>query len=342
MKMKVNKKMIFNIFVILISIIFLVYFCISENGLIDLLKNAMEFNKGWLTVALFFHILNIVIDAYLVHRFTCSTGKKYPFKYAFKTSMVGQFFSAITPGASGGQPMQIYSMRKQGIDTGHSTSALVQKFLVYQTSITVYGAISILLKKRMFLGQVSPLAHWMSSFGFISQSLVIILLFLFSFNRSITYKIIRTVFVWLEKFKLIKNVDEKISNVETQLNYFHSNNKDLYKNRKLVLEVYALTVFQLTCMFVVPYFIYRSFNLYGAKMSDMIAAQSFVTMASAFIPLPGGSGAAEGSFFAFFSMFFTESTIKSAVLLWRVMTYFLTILISAPFSGIYSRKDEKD
>lgn len=342
MKIKVNKKMIFNIFVILLSIIFLVYFCISENGLLDLVKNAMEFNKVWLTIALFFHFLNIVIDAYLIYRLTCSTGKKYPFKDAFKTSMVGQFFSAITPGASGGQPMQIYSMRKQGIDTGHSTSALVQKFLVYQTSITVYGAISILLKKRMFLGQVSPLAHWLSSFGFISQSLVIILLFLFSFNRSITYKIIRTVFIWLEKFKLIKNVDEKISNVETQLNYFHSNNKDLYKNRKLVLEVYALTVFQLTCMFVVPYFIYRSFNLYGAKMSDMIAAQSFVTMASAFIPLPGGSGAAEGSFFAFFSMFFTESTIKSAVLLWRVMTYFLTILISAPFSGIYSRKDEKD
>lgn len=341
MKIKVNKKMIFNIFVILLSVIFLVYFCVSENGLLDLVKNAMEFNKVWLTIALFFQFLNIVIDAYLIYRLTCSTGKRYSFKDAFRTSMVGQFFSAITPGASGGQPMQIYSMRKQGIDAGHSTSALVQKFLVYQTSITVYGAASILLKKRMFLGQVSPVAHWLSSFGFISQSLVIILLFLFSFNRSVTYKIIGKVFIWFSKLKLIKNVDEKIVDVETQLNYFHANNTQLYKNRKLVIEVYALTVFQLTCMFVVPYFIYRSFNLYGAKMSDMVAAQSFVTMASAFIPLPGGSGAAEGSFFAFFSMFFTESTIKSAVLLWRVMTYFLTILISAPFSGIYSRKNGK-
>ena len=342
MKIKVNKKMLFNIIVIILSIVFLVYFCISENGLLDLAKNVLEFNKIWLFIALFFHLSNIIIDAYLIYRFTCSTGKTYSFKDAFKTSMVGQFFSAITPGASGGQPMQIYSMKKQGIDTWHSTSALVQKFLVYQTSITIYGAVAILFKKKMFLGQVSPIAHWLSSFGFISQSLVIVLLFLFSFNRLITYKIIKTVFICLEKIRLIKNVDEKISEVETQLNCFHTNNKNLYKNTKLVFEVYSLTILQLTCIFVVPYFIYRSFNLYGAKMSDMIAAQSFVTMASAFIPLPGGSGAAEGSFFAFFNIFFTESTIKSAVLLWRVMTYFLTILISAPFSGVRSVNSKKD
>ncbi|MDR1627505.1 MAG: flippase-like domain-containing protein [Oscillospiraceae bacterium] len=331
--------MIFNIFIILLSAAFLVYFGISENGLLDLVKNAMEFNKMWLFVALFFHLLNIFIDACLIHRFTCSTGKQYPFKNAFKTSMVGQFFGAITPCASGGQPMQIYSMRKQGIDTGHSTSALVQKFLVYQNSITAYGAASILFKKKIFLSHVPPAAHWLSLLGFVSQSLVIILLFLFSFNRPITHKIIKVVFNWLAKLKLIKNVDEKSAKVETQLNYFHDNNAKFYKSKKLVLAVYALTFFQLTCMFVVPYFIYRSFNLYGAKISDMVAAQSFVTMASAFVPLPGGTGAAEGSFFAFFSIFFTESTIKSAVLLWRIMTYFLTILISAPFSGTYTDHD---
>lgn len=66
----------------------------------------------------------------------------------------------------------------------------------------------------------------------------------------------------------------------------------------------------------------------------MITAQAFVTMVSSFMPLPGGSGAAEGSFYVFFKIFFMENTIKSAILIWRIITYFLNIVIFAPFSNV--------
>lgn len=334
-------KTAFNISMILFSVSILIYFCVSENGLIDLVKSAREFNKFWLMMAVFFHLFNIFIDAYLLFKFVnTSNVRTYRFKSAFKSCMVGQFFSAITPGASGGQPMQVYSMSGQGIDPGHATSALMQKFLVYQSTITIYSALTIFLKSYIFRGDAEHLMRGLSIFGFCSQAFVILAILLFSFNRVLTSNIITYIITFLGKIRVVKNPEEKIKNIETQLYYFHLNNSRLYKTPSLVILAYVYTVIQITSMFVVPYCIYRAFNLHGASVSDMIGAQAFVFMVSSFMPIPGGSGAAEGGFLVFFNSYFTEETLKPATLLWRIITYFFTILISLPFSKI--NKPEED
>ncbi len=334
-----DRKKLFNISMLVLSVSILVYFCVSENGLFDLIKSSREFNKLWLMMAVVCHLLNILIDAYLIFRFANTTNRFYSFKNAFKSCMVGQFFSAITPGASGGQPMQIYAMSSQGLDPGHATSALVQKFLVYQSTLTIYGALTIFLKSYLFKGSAIHVMRGLSIFGFCSQAFVIVVVLFFSFNRNLTFRTINKAVKTLERLHLIKDSDKKIRDIEVQLEYFHVNNDRLYRNQTLVLETYVLTAIQITCMFVVPYCIYRAFHFRGANIFDMIASQAFVTMISSFTPLPGGSGAAEGGFLIFFGEFFTDKTIKPAVLLWRVITYFFTILISFPFSRIQKNSE---
>lgn len=340
MKRPFDKKSIFNILMLLLSVSMLVYFCVSENGLLDLIKSAKQFNKRWLITAVICHFLNILIDAFLIFRFVNTDKQFYSFKDAFKCCMVGQFFSAVTPGASGGQPMQVYSMSQKGLDPGRATSALVQKFLVYQSTITIYSALAIFFKSHLFKGEIMHLMRGILIFGFCSQAFVIIIILLFSFNKNLTYRIISQIFEYLSRLRIIKNKDKKMENMKSQLEYFHLNNSRLYKNQTLVLESYVLTAMQITCMFVVPYCIYRSFQFHGAKVFDMIASQAFVSVISAFMPLPGGSGAAEGGFLIFFGFFFTDQTIKPAVLLWRIITYFFTILISFPFSRISKKQDK--
>lgn len=339
-KRKLNWKLIFNISVIVFSIGLLVYFAVSENGLNDLVKNISSFDRGWLFMAVFCHLLNIFIDAYLIFIFTKSSANHYRLRDALKSCMVGQFFSAVTPGASGGQPMQLIVMNKQNVDTGKALSALMQKFLVYQTTITSYSALSILVCYDFFKSNLDSFMWTLSIFGFCSQAFVIALLLLFSFNKKITHTILVYVFNLLARIKIIKNPQEKINNLEEQLNSFHACNKELYKNKNLVLKTYVLTTVQLTCIFIVPYCIYRSFNLSGARVIDMVCAQAFVSMISSFVPLPGASGVSEGSFYIFFSMYYTAQTIKSAVLLWRIITYYFTIFLTAPFARLTKDKNK--
>ena len=77
-------------------------------------------------------------------------------------------------------------------------------------------------------------------------------------------------------------------------------------------------------------------------MVSMICAQSFVTMSSSLVPIPGASGAAEGASSIFFSPFFDETTIKSAIALSRFITYYFTILISLPFSRFVKKEKPKN
>lgn len=342
MKKKISGKTIFNLIVLVLSLGMLSYFCLSENGLADLLKNAGELQYGWLIMAVVCHLLNLAIDAYMIYIFTRNSMPTYRIRDAIKSSMVGQFFSAITPFSTGGQPMQIYVMSKQGISPGISTSALVQKFLVYQTTIVTYSAIAMLLRFNYFDSSLSGVMWGFAVFGFISQALVIIGLLVFSFNHKITHIILVLVYKLLAKLHIIKNPEEKIESLEAQLSYFHNSNRDLYKNRGLLLKSYVCTAVQLTSIFIIPYCIYRSFNLNEAPAVDMICSQAFVTMASCFIPLPGAAGASEVSFIGFFSSLFSDQFVKSAVLLWRIITFYGNILLTAPFSRFAKQKDTKE
>lgn len=340
MKGKVNWKALINILFIFVSVGIIAYLCLSENGLTDLIKNITNFDKTWLSMSVVCYLLNIVIDIYLIYVFIKVRYSKYRVRDAIKCSMIGQFYSAVTPGASGGQPMQIFVLSKQGVDPGSGTASLIQKFLVYQTTLTSLSALAILICQDTINGPIKGLAF----LGFFMQAVVIVLLFLFSFNKTLTKGIISFIFNLLGKIKILKNADKKIKELENQLECFHESNKELYKNRSLVLKTYVLTAVQLTTIFIVPYCIYRAFNFSGVRVIDMVGTQAFVTMVSSFMPLPGGSGAAEGSFYVMFKNYFSDETIKSAMLLWRLITYYLVILISSPFSGMAKNKkiDNKD
>ncbi|BED92758.1 MAG: flippase-like domain-containing protein [Candidatus Paraimprobicoccus trichonymphae] len=329
-----NLKSSLNALIIIISLIALVYFCLSENGFSDLIFNIKNLNIFWFIMSFISHFLNITIDSIIIFILTKNIKNDYKFKQALKTCAVGQFFSSITPGGVAGQPMQVYSMSKQNVSTGNSSSVLIQRFLIYQTTITIYGLIFILWKRSYFTKQISKMTNLLMLIGLASHAFIIFLLLIFSLKRKFTENLINIFIKLISKLKLIKNPEKQILKIKTQLDSFHKNNSELYKNSILLLKLYLLTIVQLFCIFVIPYLIYRAFNFNQANIFDILAAQSFVMMCTSLFPMPGGAGAAEISFFAFFSNFFINNTLKPAMLLWRIITYFLTILVTAPFSRI--------
>ena len=64
----------------------------------------------------------------------------------------------------------------------------------------------------------------------------------------------------------------------------------------------------------------------------MIAAQAFVSMITAFVPLPGAAGGAEISFVTFFAIFMNGSDLNLSMLLWRILTFYCPIVVGAAFS----------
>jgi glycosyltransferase 2 family protein len=331
---KLSGKTIFNIATIVLSVGLIAYFGLSEDGLVNLAKNIRDFKIIWLVFGFLCMNMDLFLDTVLIYIFAKNIQKDYSLSRAFKVCMVGHLYSAVTPFQSGGQPMQIYVMSKQGIDPGIATSALVQKFFVYQTGIAIYSLFAILFRLRFFSNTLSPLMWTLAAVGFAAQVIACALLLVFSFNQKITHKLLSLACRLLARFHLMKDPENTLVSWEKQLEYFHKSNQYLYKNKLLLVRTYLLTFVQLTALFVVSYCIYRAFNIGRTSPADMICSQAFVTMVSSLIPLPGAAGASEGSFYVFFASFFTSGTLKSAILLWRIITYYAVILISAPFSRI--------
>lgn len=327
-------KVIFNIILLFIPIGFIVYFLTSENGMINLIESAANFSWQWIIFGVICHLTNIAADAFALYALTKNYSKNYTYKQSLKCTAIGQFFSVVTPAAAGSQPMQLYCLKQQNLDTGIASSIILQKFLVYQSTITLYSLVAVICNFDIFNGKNSELMVMLASLGFFSHAFVISLMYFLSFNKKVTSKLMKSIYSLLSKIKIIKNPEEKLKDLEVKLKNFYDANVYLYKNKKSLLKVANATVIQLTLSFVVSYTIYRAFNFNSVNAFDMITGQAFITMVSSFMPLPAGAGAAEGSFYVFFETFFTPNTIKSAILIWRIISYLLTVVVCAPFIGI--------
>lgn len=339
-KERIDFKKFFNIALLLLSVFMLVFFCLQGNNLLTLLNSIPTLSLPWLLASLLSIIVVWMLESVIFWMIIGNVySNDYPFHSAFKVTMVGQYFNAISPFAVAGQPMQLVTLSRQGISTGIALSALIHKFLIYQTTLTVYSLLVILFRYQFFSSQIPGMMP-LALIGFAAQAGIVVLLLLFSISQKMTTRLIRAAFHLLAKIHLVKRPEETSKKVETQLRFYLENNKSMNHNPRLTLRLYGLTVLQLTVLFSIPFFIYKAFHHPGFPIVDMVSAQAFVTMVSAYTPLPGAAGTSEGSFLVVFNLFFQDFTVRQAMLLWRFITYYLSIIVGSAFAGL-DKKEEK-
>ncbi|MBU3127410.1 flippase-like domain-containing protein [Clostridium tagluense] len=315
----------FNFILGIASGVIFILLIVFTNGWMDLIHQMKNLRIEWIIVAAIAMVLYWIFEAKTLQSIVRLMKKDYKFKKAFQVTMVGQYFNSITPFASGGQPMQLYSLTKQELGAGSAGSALMIKFIIYQSVLTVYSLVLIFWKSSFFKTKMSNL-FYLIAIGFTVNASVIIFLIIFSKYRKLTHKLITTFSKILEKLRLVKDISKLEMQINDNLDQFHDNMEIVKHSKAMMAKAVIYTILQLTIIFIIPYFIYLSFGMRGASVESMIAGTAFVMMLTAFIPLPGAVGGAEGAFFMFFSLFFAANNIMAAILLWRLITFYSCII----------------
>ncbi len=338
---KIKFSAIFNIAVVVISVSLVFYFVFSKDGLKDLMSSTEGIAVPWIVGALACHLGNEFADALLTWQFARQKYRKFSFVDGIKTAFTGHFFSAVTPGASGGQPMQVYCMKRLGVDVGFASSMLMQKFLVYQVVAVVYAAALFAFNSQFVLSNIKgSFTVLFVVIGFFSQLFVMAFALLASFKPKLLKRVMRAISPIVKKFRDPKSVDLLARKVDIKINVFYNSNKRFLKNPRLIVISLIEVAVQITLIYAVPYFIYKGLIPNGdGTLATMLCAVSMVNIISSMIPIPGASGVSELAFSIFFGTFFTPATLKSAILIWRVITYYLTIIIGAPFSVLGKKRD---
>ncbi len=296
-----------------------------KNGLGTLVNAVKHANLIWFFLGFVLIFMYWLLDAVALHMLTVVRKRDCSFIRTFVTAMLGLLYSAITPFATGGQPVQIYEMSKNGIKPGVAGAVIAVKSLVYQVAMLAYALSCAIFVWKLFDSQIPHFELYMI-FGIVCNAIFITVILAVCLSKKITLRIAAAMIFLFSKLRLVKNYEKSLKKTYKQIKLFNASMATAMKSKRVSFLCLVVTIIQLTALFSVPYTIYRAFHFSEVTLFYIVSANAIISMITAFIPMPGGSGAAEGSFYLFFKIFFPASLLLPVVVIWRAVTYFSCII----------------
>ncbi|MCL2811790.1 MAG: flippase-like domain-containing protein [Clostridia bacterium] len=313
---------------------------VGNQGIGGLLDRWGSLDLRWMIAAVACVVGFWVLEALALHWLVSCLYQGVPFHSNMRTAMIGQLYAALTPFSTGGQPVQLIYMHRDGLDTGGGASVLIVKSILYQIGLILMALLPIVTAYRFFQNQV-PAFGWMAGLGFGVNLLVTAGMLLLAVYPRATRRMYAFGVKALHFFRIVRDVDATITKAQTQFDIYYESTLRYEKKRGALLGVLAITFVQLLSLYLVPYAIYRAFGYHEpGTVIRIVSAVAFVTIVSASVPLPGGSGGAEGSFLLIFALFFRQPDLLIAMLLWRLLTYYFGMITGA-LVMLVSRKRQR-
>lgn len=304
------------------------YIVFRENSLEEILAAFRGLNTRYVALAAALMIGYFLFQALALFAPLRSLSLKTPLRKCVGFSLIGFFFSGITPSATGGQPMQLYYMSRAGIPVADGSLALLCANILYQIVVMLYGIVMLVLRFRFVSGAVSGMTA-LIIYGYVITTIVLLALMFVTFSKTFARKVVGFIVRVLAKLRIVKDAEATMARAEAQLSEYARGAAALRRNPKLLVKEFLYTAAQMTCYFLVPFCIYKAFGLSGYALIDLLAVQSILFIAVSYLPLPGAMGASEKGFVSMFSLFFSAELVVPAMLLSRSLTFYLPLLLSA-------------
>lgn len=339
-----NKKIktTINLILMLVSFGILFYFCFQNNNLTNLINTLPRLNKIYLQIAFLCIVLSWIIDSKILKLLVLEIeNKNYKNILFFKITMVGQYFTVITPLALAAQPMQILEFSKHGMDKSNATALLIRKFYIYQLCLLIYSLLSFILCFKQIESQKLGFLYPLIVTGILFQGSVALVIILFSIKKNLILCTSKFAIKILYNMKIIKDKDKAKTNFKQKINCFLESNKSLSKNKKLNFKIYIYTFLELAFTFLITFFIFKAFNHSDFPILPMAYTQNVTTTVSSFTPLPGSAGTTENVFLILFKPFFYETEIIQAMILFRFISFYFALLPGIIFYKIKIKNFQK-
>lgn len=325
-----------NILIILVITVGFLWWSLKDN-FNEVVSTLFASNLGWIIVSLLVFCVYMLFDTLSTYGIIKIYKKNITFRFALYLGIINKFFCGITPLSSGGQPMQIYELRKKGVPVSTGANIEVQAYMMFQIALMITAIVSVIFDQIFHFFQFIPWLQSMMIAGFaINLAILLVLLFVsFSknFNRVVAHGIINA----LAKVGLVHDKETRIEKWDAACKNYYENGRTLLHNKK----VFAKGVFY-QCMALITYYMLPIFIAFAIGCADnldvinVFTASSFVYVMGCYVPIPGASGGMEAGFMGFFGNFVEGPALNVFVLVWRGITYYLPMIAGAIAFNVYN------
>ena len=246
----------------------------------------------------------------------------------------GVFFGNLTPMMAGAVPSQIYRLTRTGLDVGEASATQFTRFIMFQLAVVLFAALMLVAKLRFFFeayGNIVVLnlvvfgVHLAECIG----------LFVICLCPGVVMRFGNWAIELCSRHGWLKDRKHWDEMVNVQVMEFSEAFKRAAKDLPSMLLTLVVTMAQLASLYMIPWFVLNAFGVRGDFL-ECLAAGSMVQMVASAVPLPGGTGGAEGGFVMFYRHMFGAAT-SAGFLVWRIVTFFAPTIIAAPLLGLSTR-----
>lgn len=331
--------------IILLIITLIVLICVLKDDFGNIVETLRGASIIWLLVAAACYFVGLAFEAKAYQEIINEYQYDYSFGKAYRMLIITKFFNGITPFSSGGQPMQVYMLKKDGIRITKATNIIIQNFIIYQAALVTIGLAAIVINYRFGLFAEVSILKQLVTIGFIVNTLVMLGLIVISFSNKFNHFIVKTIIGILSKLRIVKNKEEKLSKWYEKVDDFHEGAEYLKSNKLLCIRTFMYNIICLVLNYVMPYFVILALSK-GATIEatpiKTICSSAYVLIMGAFVPIPGASGGIEYGYLQFFGNFVKGTLLKASLLIWRTFSYYLPIIIGGILFNMRTKRGEDE
>lgn len=331
-----KSKFLRNMLLFLAIIVLTFYIIFKDQSITEIFGILQNVKIEYIIIAILSIICYFVCDTLNIGRTLKKLGEKSTFIKNFKYSLIGFFFSSVTPAASGGQPMQIYYMNKENISVANSTLTLLINLACMQVVTISLAIISLFFNLECF----NPVITTLFIVGILLNITALALLVISIVSKRMTNGLIK-IFLKILKFFKVKNLEEKEKGIYEELGKYQYSTEYIKSNKKLILKTLLTTYIQYFFYYSISYWVYRSFGFNQLNILKIMSMQAILFGTVSGIPSPGAVGVSEGGFIEIFRVAYEKEMINGAMLLSRGINFYLFVIISSIVVMVCTLKTKK-
>lgn len=324
-------------FIGVVCIVYVLYLVLS--GQMGTFLAAMGgVNVGWILAGCLSYVIYYLfgVSAYVL---SVVSDPKSPVgvRDLMSVEATGIFFSNLTPNGMGGAPAQIVRLVSTGLSVGAAGALQYTRFVIYEFSEALFAGIMLALRLEYFrevYGNIILVGVFLFGFKVIEM---IVILSVCLFPQVVT-RIGNAIIEWVNKRGWLHRYDYWHDLANNQVQQFAAGFRSAARNWREMLLTLLVTMVQLSFLYALPWFVLNAFD----RPSDLVtcmAAGSMLELLTSAVPLPGGTGGAEGGFAVLFGPLFGE-TATAGYVIWRAVEYFIPVIAAMPLLGLKSTSGE--
>ena len=322
----------------LIIISFLIVFLVLKDNYNEIIGVLKSTNYIYILLGIIVVIIGDLFKSLSITKIIKTEKKDYKFKNGFLLTLQTNFFNGITPFCLGGQPFQIYSLKKhEKIKYSDGTKIIFKDFYSYQMSLVIISSICLLINYLLKIVEFNSSIKLLIVVGYLLNLFIAIFLMYLPYSKTNGKNIIKFISNILYKVKLTNDKDVLETNLNDFVLDFKDNVKNTLKNKMLVIKCILFNLIKVVSFGITTYFCFKSIDLNIPLLECIVFTIITITMAS-FIPIPGSSGGIEYGFITLFSMFVVNTKVSAVMLIWRFITYYTLVIVGGILFALKNRE----